>query len=78
MIWVVSIQGYRYVKFTKPYASALVLCFKEEKRSPSHRENVLQSLEPDLTVLDLRLDTVLLCDLRQVMLPLCALLPHCG
>lgn len=32
MIWVGSIQGYRDVKFTKPYATAFVLCFKEEKK----------------------------------------------
>lgn len=79
--WSGGIQVYTSVEIRRLHQALcynFCACFKEEKKSPSPREKVLRSLEPDLTVLGLRLDTVLLCDLRQVMLPLCALLPHCG
>lgn len=65
--WVVNIQVYRYVKFTKPYVTIFVLYFKKEKKKTFLTgKNILQSLEPELTVSDLRLDTFLLRDLRQV------------
>lgn len=39
--WVVNIQVYRYVKFTKPYVTIFVLYFKKEKKNLPYREKYI-------------------------------------
>ena len=67
-IWVVNIQVCGYVGFTKPYVNGFVLYFKKEKKKSllRGRKKKIAISGARLTVLDLRLDNFLLCDLRQV------------